>query len=166
MRGMRLQINNNYKGKIKEKIMEKARKNLKNLSIVILAFAGLTLIDTVFELLFGSFNNAEIPEGSPDNILLITKIFVAVVALIMLLPQVYIGVKGLKVAKNPDSSRGHIVWGTILFVLTLIGLVSPVLALIRMEDAAANIAQILSVAVDAAIFWYYVKFAKIVSKGN
>jgi hypothetical protein len=35
-----------------------------------------------------------------------------------------------------------------------------------MEDAAANIAQIMSVAVDAAIFWYYLKFAKIVSKGN
>ena len=146
--------------------MEQSRKNLKNLSVIVLALAALTLINIVFELLFGELNNAEIPEGSPDNILLITRIFIAVVSLLMLLPQFYIGFKGLKVAKNPDASRGHIVWGIILFVFTVISLVTPVVAIINQEDVFANASEFLSVAVDAAILFGYVKYARIVSKGN
>ena len=147
--------------------MSQTRKKLKAVSIVVLALAGLSMLNLAFELFFGeSFNSAEIPEGSPDNIILIAKIVVAVISFIVLLPQIYIGFKGIKVANNPDSSRAHIIWGFILFVLTLISLISPLMAIIKLEDVFANVAQFLSVAVDAAILFSYIRFSKMVSEGN
>ena len=146
--------------------MEQSKKQLKTLSIVLLALAGLTLLNAIFELVFGSVANAEIPEGSPDNILLITQIFLAVVTVLLLLPQVYVGLKGLKMAKNPDSSKGHIVWATILFVLSVISMISPIVAAIKQEDVLHNIAGACSILVEVTIFFNYIYHARIVSKGN
>ena len=146
--------------------MEQSRKNLKTYSIIVLALAILALIEMVFELFFGEINNAQIPEGAPENILMITKIVLAAITLLLYLPQIYIGIKGISVAKNPDSSKAHITLGMILFVLTAVSLISPAMAIIRLEDVFGNVARFLSVAVDAAILFCYVKYAKIVSKAN
>ena len=145
--------------------MEQARKHLKTSSMIVLALAGLTLLNLLFELFFGELSSAAIPEGSPDNILLITQIFVLVVSLLMLLPQFYIGFKGLKVAKNPDASKGHIIWGTIVFVFAVMGLISPLFALIRGDgEAFGNVSEVLSIAVDVMVLYDYVKAAKAVRK--
>ena len=53
--------------------MEQSRKNLKLSSIAVLALALFSMLQLVSELLFGDFNQAAIPEGAPDNILLITR---------------------------------------------------------------------------------------------
>ena len=129
--------------------MEQARKNLKTSSIIVLALAGLSLLNLIFGIFFGDLstelNNATIPDGAPDNVILITKIFVLVVSILILLPQLYVGLKGLKMAKKPDSSRGHIVWGIILVVFTACGLLSPFVALIQGSgDAFGNIAELLN----------------------
>ena len=145
--------------------MEHSRKQLKNFSILVIILAGLTILNLAFELLFGELNNAEISAGLPENTLLITKIFAAVISFIMILPQIYIGFKGLKMAKNPDSSKAHIVWGVILFVFTVISLFSYVVDIFKLKDVFANVATIMSVAVDATILFNYVKYARRVSKG-
>jgi hypothetical protein len=48
--------------------MEQSRKNLKNASIIVLALAGLSLLNILFELflgeLSGELNNATLPEGA------------------------------------------------------------------------------------------------------
>ena len=71
--------------------MEKTKNNLKTTSIVVLALAGLSLIRIIFEIFFGSFkdalNDATIPEGSPENIILIAQIFVLLVSFLVTLPQ-------------------------------------------------------------------------------
>ena len=149
--------------------MEQARKNLKTSSIIVLVLAGLSLINILFELFFGEFSKAlsgvTIPEGAPENIVLIAQIFVLAVSLLILLPQVYIGIKGLKIAKKPDSSRGHIIWGIILLVFTSFGLISPFVALIQKNgEAFDNISELCSIAVDVFILFEYVKFARDVRK--
>lgn len=146
--------------------MENTRKHLKFSSLAILALAGLTLINIVSELLVGEFNNTEIPAGSPDNILLIAKIVLMAVSLLCLLPQVYIGIKGLKVAKNPDSSKAHIMWGTILLALAIVGLVSPLIAIFQQDAVFENVSELLSIAIEVAFFYDYVKYAKAVAKEN
>jgi hypothetical protein len=84
----------------------------------------------------------------------------------MLLPHAYIGIKGLKIAKKPNSSIGHIVWGIILVVLTAVGLISPLVSFLQGNgEAFANVAEFLSVAVDVAVLAGYVKFAINVRKG-
>ena len=146
--------------------MEQTRKHLKFSSLAILALAGLSLINIVSELLLGELNNAEIPAGSPDNILLITKVILMVVSLVCLLPQVYIGIKGLKVAKNSDSSKAHIVWGIILLAFAIIGLVSPLVAVIKQDEVFENASALLSILIEVAFFYDYVKYARAVAKEN
>jgi amino acid permease len=149
--------------------MENTRKHLKATSIIVLALAVLSLINIGYELFFGELNgelqNAVIPEGSPDNVLLITKVFVAVLSLIMILPQLYVGFKGIKLANNPDTSIGHIILGIILVVFAFGALLSPLGALVKGEgNALANGSELLSLAVDFAIMLDYVKYAIILRK--
>ena len=149
--------------------MEQARKNLKTSSIIVLALAGLSLLNLIFGIFFGDLNtelnDATIPDGAPDNVILITKIFVLVVSVLILLPQLYVGLKGLKIAKKPDSSRGHIVWGIILVVFTACGLLAPFGALIQGNgNAFGNVSELLSIAVDVVVLFEFVKYAIAVRK--
>ena len=146
--------------------MEQTRKHLKFSSLAILALAGLSLINIVSELLVGELNYAEMPAGSPDSIQLIAKIILMVVSLVCILPQVYIGIKGLKVAKNPDSSKAHIVWGMILLAFAIMGLVSPLAAIIKQDDVKGNASALLSILIEVAFFYDYVKYARAVAKAN
>lgn len=150
--------------------MEQSRKNLKNVSVIVLALAALSLIDILYGLFFGDMNgelnNATVPEGASGNVILITQIFILVVSVLMLLPQAYIGIKGLKIAKEPDSSIGHIIWGVISVAFTVAGLLSPLAALLQGDgNAFGNVADFLSISVDVAVLVGYVKFAIEVRKG-
>lgn len=146
--------------------MEKTRKNLKTISIVILIFAGLTLLGVIGEICFGDLNKAEIPEGSPENILLITKIFLLSLTVVLVLPQVYVGVKGIKFANAPDSSKAHIVWAIILFAFSVVTLISPLSAIFKGGDVFDNVSLMCSTIVEAVMFFEYVVTARAVSKGK
>ena len=146
--------------------MTQSRTQLKIASIIVLIFAALSLINIVAGLVFGELPEAEIPEGSPDNLLLITQIFVMVIAVLMLIPQVYVGVKGIKVANKPSSSKAHIVWAIILLAFAVSALVTPIAAIIALEDIASNIFSIISIVAEVIIFLLYTRSAIAVSKGK
>ena len=132
--------------------MEQTRKNLKMSSIVVLVLAGFSMLQVVSELLFGELGDPTIPEGAPDNILLITKIFLFSFALLLMLPSIYIGIKGLRIAKKPNSSKGHIVWAIILLVFASLTLIIPVVGFINNGFKYDNISEFLSIAVEVAVF--------------
>ena len=142
------------------------RKHLKLSSIVILLFAGFSLLQIVSELWFGDLNNAAIPEGAPNNVLLITRIFVVGVSVLLLLPSVYVGVKGLKMAKNPDDSKGHIVWATIILVIAVLNLFDPILGFINQKNTTETLGALFSVLLEISIYFDYVKYAKAIAKEN
>ena len=144
--------------------MEQAKKHLKWTSIALLALAGSTLLQIVAELLFGDLNNAEIPAGSPDHILMITKIILLGFSCVMLFPQVYVGVKGLLVVKAPNASKGHIVWAIILFVFTLVDLLSPAFALVMQDNVNENLSLLLGGLVEASVYFEYIKYAKVIAR--
>ena len=144
--------------------MEQTRKNLKWSSIAVLALAVFSLLQIVSELLFGEINNAVIPEGAPENILLITKIVLFSVALLLTLPSIYIGIKGLRIAKKPNSSKAHIVWAIILLVLASLSLVEQGISLIRYGVNFESISAFCSIGVEVAVFADYIKFATAVRK--
>ena len=129
-----------------------------------LLFAGIYLVELVCELMFGDLNNAAIPEGSPDNILMITKIILFVVSLVLLLPQIYIGVKGMRIAKNPNSSKGHIIWAIILLVIAVLNLIDPIVGLINNGGVYDNLTTLSSVVLEIAIYYDYIKYAGAVAK--
>ena len=144
--------------------MEQAKKHLKWTSIALLALAGSTLLQIVAELLFGDLNNAEIPAGSPDHILMITKIILLGFSCVMLFPQVYVGVKGLLMVKAPNASKGHIVWAIILFVFTLVDLLSPAFALVMQDNVNENLSLLLGGLVEASVYFDYIKYAKVIAR--
>jgi hypothetical protein len=150
--------------------MENTRKNLRTVSIVVLALAGLSLLSVLFETFFGELHEtlkgAAIPEGAPDNIVMITKVFVLVISVLLLIPQVYIGIKGIKIAAKPDDSCAHIVWGIILIVINAGGLISPFIAFLQGNEAFGNGAEILSILVDIGILFEFVKLSKDVREGR
>ena len=146
--------------------MEKTRKNLKITSIVLLIMAGSTLLNILGEIFFGELNSSAVPEGAPASILLIAKIILLAVSALLLWPQVYVAVKGIKVAKNPVGTKSHIFWATVLLVLSIVSLISPVLELVKGEAAYQNVGSVLSLLIEACLYFEYVKFAKEIAKAN
>lgn len=144
--------------------MEQSRKHLKITSIVVLIFASLSLINVTTSLFFGDLMNVEFPVGSAENMVMIAQIFVLAVSAILRLPHIYIGVKGLRVAKNPNSSKGHIIWAMILFVFAILGLISPVVGLVQRTEVSENVSTLLGVLLDIAIFFDYIKHARAISQ--
>lgn len=146
--------------------MTKSRTQLKIASIIVLIFTALSLFNIVAGLVFGELPEAEMPEGAPENLLLITQIFVLVITAIMLIPQVYVGVKGIKVANKPNSSKAHIIWAIILLAFAVGALATPISAIVTMEDVVSNVFSIISIAVEIVVFLIYIKSATAVSRGK
>lgn len=146
--------------------MTKSRTQLKIASIIVLIFTALSLFNIVAGLVFGELPKAEIPDDAPENLLLITQIFVLVITAIMLIPQVYVGVKGIKVANKPTSSKAHIIWAIILLAFAVGALATPISAIVTMEDVVSNVFSIISIAAEIVVFLIYIKSATAVSRGK
>ena len=146
--------------------MEQMRKNLKIESFVVLLFAALNFFYLLSQIIFEDFNNGELPAGTDENTVLITKIVIMVVSFVMLLPQIYVGVKGLKIAKNPDSSKAHIIWAIILLVMTILSAISPISNIIKQESVSDNVSRVLGLLVEVMIFFDYIRYARAIAKEN
>ena len=146
--------------------MEKTKKNLKITSVVLLIMAGFSLLNILAELCFGEINSAALPEGAPGNILLIAKIILLAISSLLLWPQIYISIKGLKIAKNPNASKRHIFWATVLLILSVIALISPVVDLLNQVSVYQNVGAVLSILIDVVLYFEYVKYAKAIAKAN
>ena len=143
--------------------MEQTRKNLKTTSILVLLFAVLDLVRVIVSLIFDGFGSAE---GATDGAVLVANIRVLSVTGICLIPQVYIGLKGIKVANAPDSSKAHIIWAMILFVITVLSLISPIIGLIKKDAGSDNVGTLLALLLEGVIYFEYVKYARDIAKGN
>jgi uncharacterized membrane protein len=140
--------------------MEKNKKNLKILSILILALAVYSLIRIVLSVFLIDLNPEDLTDGASATHLLIGQIFVCVVSVILLIPQIFVGIKGIKVSNNPDSSKAHIVWAVILTVLSVIGILSPASELIKGVAVLDNLLAVSDMALDAIIYIEYINYAK------
>ena len=140
--------------------MEKNKKNLKILSILILALAVYSLIRIVLSVFSIDLNPEDLTDGASATLLLIGQIFVCVVSFILLIPQIFVGIKGIKVSNNPDSSKAHIVWAVILTVLSVIGILSPASELIKGVAVLDNLLAVADMALDAIIYIEYINYAK------
>ena len=138
--------------------MEQTKKFFKIYSIVVLIFAVLTLVQTITELVF-NFDVGAVPEGTTEDVILAAKIVLAVIAVLIMIPQVYIGVRGLQLVKKPATTKGHIVWAKILFVLSILGMISPVVDIFRKNNVGGNISTALSILVEVFVYYDYMKYA-------
>ena len=110
------------------------------------------------------FRNVELPEGAPENTVLITKIVVLVISALILIPQFYVGFKGLSVIKKPAKSKAHISWAIVLLVLAIIGLIDPIIGIVNQTNTGDNVGILLNLILEAFIYYDYIKFARLVAK--
>ena len=141
--------------------MENTRKELKLTSIAILVFAALSLVSVITSIIFGDFSSLA---DTPDGILLASKIIVVVIAALILLPQVYVGVKGIKIAKAPVSTKAHIVWATILLVISVISVIMFVVDLFEAGNTAQEVGDLCNAVVEGVLFFEYIRLAKAIAK--
>ncbi|MBR5446412.1 MAG: hypothetical protein IKV57_09815 [Clostridia bacterium] len=141
--------------------METSRKHLKEMSIVVLIFAALSLIRVIAALIFDEQIKAisAVPGGT-----LTFTIITLVIALILTLPQIYVGIKGYRISKNPNKSKSHIVWATILGLLSVISMIAPIVSLIRNGYNADDVSNLLDLALDVCIYCSFVQYAAEVRK--
>ena len=137
--------------------MEKAKNQLKVSSFVILFFVAVSLVNVVLQIFSGKLNVA----GMND----IAKIVAIVISVLLLLPEIYIGVKGLKMAKAPDSSKAHIVWAAILMVFMVIALIDPISALANApQNVLNNIASLAKIILEICIYVIFISSANTLRK--
>ena len=144
--------------------MEKNRKNLRDMSGLVLFCTLLSAIRLISDSLALDFNIQNLPADVTEGLAAVSRIVLCVIGFILLLPQVYMGVKGIKLSKKPDASKGHIVWAIILLVFAAMGLVSSVSGLIQTGDVMGNIFKIVDGVLDVIAFLMFTVAAVNLSK--
>ena len=148
--------------------MEKARKNIKVTGICIIALALLKLVASIVNFVTKGVEVPEsmiTPELTRDAVYAI-MVVAWVVTLILHLPSFYVGFKGLKVAKNPDNSKAHIVWATILLVFAVISVLSQVGELSKATDMLDAILKIVDEVCIGTLYVFYILEAKKIRAGE
>ena len=142
--------------------MNKNRKTLKEYSVIILIFAALSLIRMIVDVCVHGFDFTGLNvEGVTEEFVKVAVIISFVLALVLLIPDVYVGVKGIKEANAPTGARAHIVWALVLAILSAIATVSAIID-VASDFNASKLIECLDVAVDTALFFaYYVTARKV-----
>lgn len=143
--------------------MEKQRKNLKAYSVVILICVALSLIRMIADACINGFGDISmLPEGTSEDVALVAFIIVWVLGIIFLLPQVYLGVRGIKQANKPTKGRAHIVWAFILTVCAIISTVSEIIVLTN-GYSFDKLLALINVLVNVLLFGEYYLAARQIS---
>ena len=144
--------------------MSNSRNHLKEASFLVLLFTAFSFIRMIIQLFVG-FEADPTQVGVSHEIIVVTMIVMFVVGLILLLPQLYVGVKGMKIAKNPTSAKGHIVWAVILLVFSAFGIISTVTSIAEQINVVDNVITLVDHALDVIVYCMYIKYANRVLKG-
>lgn len=133
--------------------MEKTRKNLKEYSIVVLAFIALTVIKAIVGICINGLPQAnEIPEGMTRELAQMITTIAFALSFVVLIPQIYVGVKGLKIANDPETSvKAYLVWTAILAVLAAISTINEISQLVK-AFSAERLLDLVYPAVDTLLF--------------
>lgn len=134
------------------------------MSILVLAYTALTLIRLIVEAAFTNFNIRNLPDNVAEGFAMVLRVMLCVISFILLLPQIYIGVKGIKIAKKPDSSKGHLVWAIILSAFAVLSISTPVSNIMQGVNVGANLFELIGLSVDILLFVTYAVCARRVLK--
>ena len=146
------------------------RKNLHDYGLALIFLGALNLFmfvgTIVAGLVDGTFAKA-FADVAPE-LLLATKITLGVVGALMgllVFADVLIGMKALKVSKNPNTDKGYITAAKVFFVLSVISAISAVVSLFDgstpIVDGILNLAN---AALGAAVYVLFVKAAQSVRR--
>ena len=136
--------------------MGNAKKNLKFMSDLILIFLTCSFIRTILEVFMTDIKVNNISA----EFMIVAKIILCLIYVVIFLPQIYVGVKGIKMSKKPDSSKAHIIWAVIFVAFAVFSAVSAVVNMINNKDMTGNIFRLIDAVIDFVLYFFYVKYAK------
>jgi len=148
-----------------ENEMEKNRKELKAFSILILVVVALELIRAIVGLCVNGIPKVtEIPEGMTEDMVQISSIIAFALSLAIFIPQIYVAIKGIKVANGEASGKAHMIWAVILAILAGVSVVSGISGLFKEFNFDA-VMDLLGPAIDFLMFALYYVYARKIAKG-
>ena len=137
--------------------MNQAKKRLKFISECILILLAVSFIKSILEIFLTDVKIDDVSE----SLIITSKIIICLLlTAIIFIPQLYIGVRGLKIAKNPNSSKSHIIWAVIFAGFAILSIISAIVGMVNTGDIARNIFGIVNGGIDLAMYSCYVVFAK------
>ena len=139
--------------------MVKTRKQLKEISVVILILAAFSLIRSVLDVIFTDFSQASKLEGVTPGLILAAQIFLIVFSFVLMIPEIYVGVKGIKIANSSSASKAPVVWALILAIFSGVGVVSSVSSLIHQGDLVGDLLALADAVVDVLLYITYINYA-------
>lgn len=139
--------------------MEKNKKELKILSILILALVAFSLVRSIVNVCIKGFTVNDVPAGMSKDLVLVVTIIAYVISLLILLPQIYIGVKGIMIANGAESGKAHMIWAIILAVLAAVTVISATSNLFKAFSFGALL-NVLDPATDIVVYVFYYMYAR------
>ena len=147
--------------------MKSKKSDLFILSIVILAMTALALIQSIVNVAVNGIavepkvaEGITLPAGADVAVGVATFIF----GIILLLPQVFVGYRGLLNAKGPMQKQGHITWAKVLFVLAIVSAVFSIISIFGTKDLLNSIFNIAEHVINVGLYYLYIKYAKSINK--
>ena len=146
--------------------MEKAKKNLLVLSILILATTALSLIMNCITAFTGGLVVTQLPTDAEQlgltlDVYQILAYVTFGITLLVFLPNVFVGLRGIKMSNAPEKTKGHIIWAIILLASSVV----TVLTHIPQAISAPNFNHIwttIDKAIDVLVFGAYAYYAILV----
>ena len=146
--------------------MEKTKQNLKWNSYLVLFFAAWTLVQLVVALFCGNLDFSLLSTEATEGMILTAKIIVVAISVLLLLPQVFVGCRGLQIAKNPTGTKtkAALVWSVILLVISVWGLVDPIIGIVKQTNVTDNVFLAFSNLAEAILFFDAIRLTKALTK--
>ena len=141
------------------------KKDLKVVSIVILALVGLSLIRMIVGACIDGIPQIQATEGLSKDIIKIASTIAFALAFVLLLPQVYIGVKGIKIANGGAFGKAPFVWTIILAILAAVATVSAIVDMFKVFNFDTILLAV-GCALDVALYACYYVCIRSIAKAK
>ena len=145
--------------------MNSSRRHLREASFLVLLFTAFTLIRLAVRFFVVGFDVDPSQVSASREIIMIATIILFVINLLFLIPQTYVGIRGIKIAENPVSTKGHIVWAVILLSFAVFSIIHTSIGIAESEKLTDSIFVLADHTLDVIVYCMYIKYANQVLKG-
>ena len=145
------------------------RRRLRDTSICLIVIIAFDVFATATTLITQYFDGSFAPifaEADP-TVVTISKILLGVLLafeLFLIVAQVLIGVKGIKISENPTAETGYITAAKVFFILGCIAAITYVVGLFSVTSKTVfdTVLSLVSTLCDVAIYACFIKYANAV----
>ena len=144
--------------------MNNSSSRLREASFLVLLFTAVTLIRLAVRFFVVGFDVDPSQVNASRELILIATIILFVINLICLIPQTYVGIRGIKIAENPTSTKGHIVWAVILLAFAVFSIIHTSIGIAESKKLTDSIFVLADHSLDVIVYCMYIKYANQVLK--